>query len=255
MQRNSIFNMWRYGRKIIESLFKRRTERTPVRAELASRSEADSDRSDIRVFEAGLSTQQHGDYEQGTRTGAQEAEGLRLIAIAKENGLYIDKSKWDSFGDRKRLPSGESIVYLSDDEKEVVKLRNPFAKSVIKQMHAHDAIYEHLVHNILFPSTRYQFQGISEDAEGVRIVLTQKYISNTFMAPSQEEIDQYLIEGLRLTIEDRYYYGNDYLAVTDVSAEGDNVLTDGENLYFIDPIIKMKRPAQEVLEYYYGLLK
>lgn len=246
--------MWKYGRKVVNALFKRRTECTPVRAELASRSEADSDRSDIRVFEAGLSAQQHGDYEQSTRTSAQEKEGFRLITIAKEQGLFIEKSKWNEFGDRKRLPSGESIVYLSADGKDVIKLRNPFAKSVVKQMHAHDAIYEHLVHNILFPTTRYLFKGISEDSEGVRVVLSQKYISDTFMAPTQDVIDRYLIDGLGLRLEDRYYYGNDYVAITDVSADGDNVLTDGDNLYFIDPIIKMKRPAVEVLDFYYSVL-
>lgn len=247
--------MWKYGRKIIESIFKRRPERIPVCAELASRSEADSDRSDIGVFEIGLSTQQYGDYEQGTRVDAQEKEGLRLITISKEQGLYIDKSRWDGYGDRKRLPSGESIVYLSEEGKDVIKIRNPFAKSVVKTMHAQDAIYEHLVHNVLFPTTRYLFKGISEDAEGVRIVLSQKYIPDTFISPTQDVIDNYLIEGLGLTIENRYFYGNDYVAVTDVSADGDNVLTDGKNLYFIDPIIKLKRPAKEVLEYYYGQLK
>lgn len=36
---------------------------------------------------------------------------------------------------------------------------------------------------------------------------------------------------------------------------GDNVLYDGEKLYFIDPIIKLKRPAKEVLNYYYAQLK
>jgi hypothetical protein len=115
--------MWKYGRKVIDALFKRRTERTPVRAELERRSEADSSRSDIRVFEVGLSAERHGDYEQGTRNAAQTAEGARLIAIAK------------------------------------------------------------------------------------------------------------------------------------VSADGDNVLTDGERLYFIDPIIKLKASAVDVLNYYYGVLK
>ena len=54
--------------------------------------------------------------------------------------------------------------------------------------------------------------------------------------------------------EDRYYYANDYLAITDVSADGDNVLMDGDTLYFINPIIKMKKPAPEVLDYYYKQL-
>ena len=98
------------------------------------------------------------------------------------------------------------------------------------------------------------------------VTVTVEYYNNTYhgaafddiatiLQRAQDVIDNYLIEGLGLTIENRYFYGNDYVAVTDVSADGDNVLTDGKNLYFIDPIIKLKRPAIEVLEYYYGQLK
>ena len=247
--------MTKNGHNFIRSIFRRRTERTPVCAELASRSEADSDRSDIRMFEVGLSAKQSGDYEQSTGNAAQEAESSRLIAIAKDNGLFVEKSEWENLGDRKRLPSGESIVYLSPDGQEVIKLRNPFAKSAIKQMHASDAIYEHLIHNILFPNTRYRFKGISEDIGGVRIVLSQRYISDVFTIPTQDEIDRYLVEGLGFEKESRYFYGNEWIAITDVFADGDNVLADGENLYFIDPIIKFKKPAHEVLEHYYKLLK
>lgn len=246
--------MANYGHRIIETLFKRRTERPAISAEFANRSKTDSDRSDIGVFEVGLSAEQYGNYEQSTGIAAQETEGERLIAIAKEHGFFIDKSRWDGFGERKRLPSGESIVYLSDDCKMVIKLRSPFSKSVIKQLHAEDAIYEHIIHNILFPATRYQFIGVTQDTVGVRIVLAQKYIADIFTIPSQEHIDRYLIEGLGLTPENRYFYGNDYVAVTDVSAYSDNVLSDGEKLYFIDPIIRFKKPALEVLNYYYKML-
>ena len=85
--------------------------------------------------------------------------------------------------------------------------------------------------------------------------MSQKYISDIFTIPTQKEIDRYLIEGLGLKKVDRYFYGNDLVAVTDVFAEGDNVLADGGKLYFIDPIIKFKKPASEVLEYYYKKLK
>ena len=247
--------MKKYGKKIIETLFTRRTECATICPRIASKTEVDSDRSDIRVFEVGISAEQYGDYEQGTRTTIQEAESARLIDIAKRHGLFIDQSQWGAFGDRKRLPSGESIVYLSEDGKTVTKLRNPFAKSTIKRMHAQDAIYEHLIHNILFPATRYQFKGISQDASGVRIVLTQKYISDIYSTPKQKEIDQYLVTGLGLTVENRYYYGNDYIAITDVFADSDNVLADGGNLLFIDPIIQFKKPAPIVIEYYYKRLQ
>ena len=246
--------MWNYGRKIIEYIFKKRRECIDICAELESRSEAYRDRSDIRVFEIGLSSEQYGDYEQGTGNAAYENESARIISIAKENGLYITKSQIEALGDRKRLPSGESIVYFDEKNSLVYKVRNPFAKSNLKRLHAQDVIYEHLVHNILFPNTRYILHGVGDENGEMRLVLSQPYISDKYPLPSMKRIEFYLQNGLGLMKENRYYYGNEWLAVTDVSNEGDNVLADEDNLYFIDPIILLKRPAIEVLTHYYGLL-
>ena len=160
--------MWNYGRKIIEYIFKKRRECIDICAELESRSEAYRDRSDIRVFEIGLSSEQYGDYEQGTGNAAYENESARIISIAKENGLYITKSQIEALGDRKRLPSGESIVYFDEKNSLVYKVRNPFAKSNLKRLHAQDVIYEHLVHNILFPNTRYILHGVGDENGEVR---------------------------------------------------------------------------------------
>ena len=181
-----------YGRKIIDYIFKRWEERPAICYEPERKVQADSDRSDIRVFEAPLSAEQYGDYEQGTGTAAQEKESRRLIDIAKSEGLFIPKRDWQKFGDRKRLPSGESIVYLNEQETVITKIRNPFAKAIIKSLHAQDAIYEHLIHNILFPSTHYSFIGISEDIDGVRIIVQQKYITDQYQTPTQRKIDNYL---------------------------------------------------------------
>ena len=53
--------------------------------------QADSDRSDIRVFETGISPQRHGNIRQSSRA-AEEEECNRLISIAKENNLYYSGS-------------------------------------------------------------------------------------------------------------------------------------------------------------------
>ncbi len=255
MHDGSTKKMWNHGRKIIDFIFKRRAIGKPVCVEFETRIQADCDRSDIGMFEIGLSSQQYGNHQQGKRVATQETESTRLISIAKKNNLFIEKSEWGKYGDRKRLPSGESIVFLNNEETTITKIRNPFAKAAIKNLHVEDVIYEHLIHNILFPDTKYTFIGISEDLNEVRIVLQQKYISDRFMASPQKEIDSFLQQGLGLHIENRYYYANDYIAITDVSADGDNVLFDGEKLYFIDPIIKFKQPAQKVLEYYHKMLR
>ena len=77
-----------YGRKNIDYIFKRWAERAAICYEPERKVQADSDRSDIRMFETRLSPQRHGDYWQGKRT-AEEEECLRLIKIAKEQGFKL----------------------------------------------------------------------------------------------------------------------------------------------------------------------
>lgn len=157
------------------------------------------------------------------------------------------------FGDRRRAATGESTVFVNSSRHTVVKVRNPFAKAPLKHLRAADVIYEHLVHNILFPNARYTFVGIGEENGEVRVILSQQYIPNVFRKPLQTDIERYLAETLCLAPEDRYFFSNDYVAVTDVSATGDNVLYTDNTLYFIDPLIRLKRPALDVLAYYYKL--
>ena len=81
-----------------------------VDTDAARRLAAVSDRSDIRVFEEGHSAhrEQHIDDSQRYR---REAEGERLVAIAKANGLFIPREKIKSFGERVSKQSRESEVY------------------------------------------------------------------------------------------------------------------------------------------------
>ena len=77
-----------YGRKIIDYIFGKRSDCPAIHYECERKIQADSDRSDIRVFETGLSTQQYGDNRQSTRT-AEKEECLRLIKIAKEQDFKL----------------------------------------------------------------------------------------------------------------------------------------------------------------------
>ena len=145
--------MKNYGRKIINYIFKKRTECPTICYEPERKVQADCDRSDIRMFETGISSQQYGDNRQSSRN-AENEESIRLIRIAKEHGLYIDKCDWDKFGDRRMIPTGESIVFLSEDGKTFTKMKSPFAKAPIKNIMPEDIIYEHLIHNILGSSDK-----------------------------------------------------------------------------------------------------
>ena len=51
----------------------------------------------------------------------------------------------------------------------------------------------------------------------------------------------------------RYFFGDGVVSVTDVGAHGDNVLLgDDGKVYFIDPLIRLGRTAEEVIEWLTG---
>ena len=53
-----------------------------------------------------------------------------------------------------------------------------------------------------------------------------------FRVPTPKMIDDYLRNVLGLTKADKYFYGNEYLAITDISNLSDNVLCDEMGSYF-----------------------
>ena len=222
--------------------------RVDIRGKSSRGAATHSDRSDIRVFEDGVSHQPAGDYGHGSRVAEQE-ESRRLITVAKANGLYFPSQTWNDFGDQRVKPSGESLIFVNEAMGLVFKVRDPFAKSPIKRIAPQDIILEHLVHNLLFPATRYNFVGIGECRGEVRIILSQKYVSG-WTRPQQGAIDSHL-STIGLIKEDNYYYGNEYLAVTDVASGSDNVLSDEDgSLCFIDPLIRFRKPAAYILDNY-----
>ncbi len=202
------------------------------------------DRGNIRVLGEGLGTSYNAhsiDSERDRRT----AESERLVKVAKENDLYISLADTKNYGRKNLKKTGESVVYINEEQNKVYKVKNPFAKAALKNgVQPEDVIYEHQVHNLLFPETAYALERISEEYGDVRLVLSQSYVQSEGQ-PSQVQIAEALAER-GLYPEDNYTFGNEFVSVTDV--EGDNVLLgeDGE-LYFIDPIIRFKKPVDEVI--------
>ena len=64
--------MENYGRKIIDYIFGKRSNSSAVSYEREQKIQANSDRSDIRVFETGISPQRHGNIRQSSRTAKEE---------------------------------------------------------------------------------------------------------------------------------------------------------------------------------------
>ena len=216
----------------------------------AAREQVGIDLGRIRMLAEEVSAELVRTVQHGAGVSVSEMSAA-LVASAKKCGLFIPPSDRVGFGDLKRRRSGESEVYAGPDYGVLVKFKDPLAKQALKRTASGDWLYEHVIHNILFPEARYEFLGVSESAGAVRIVLRQPSV-NALFRPTDGRIAADM-RALGLRPEERYFFGNDVLAVTDVSAASDNVLqgNDGKT-YYIDPLIRLKRPAREVIEWLVG---
>lgn len=204
-----------------------------------------SNRGNLRVFEEGLDTSYRSYSDDSERT-RRTTESERLVNAAKQHGMFIPAEVTKTLADKVAKRTGESVVYIDKEAGKVTKVKDPYAKSAMKNgVQPEDAAFEHLVHNLLFPETEYTFEGISEEMGDVRIVLSQNYIP-TYGQPTTEQIAEALA-ARGLFPEDNYSFGNELVSVTDV--EGDNVLLGEDGtVYFIDPIIRFKKPLREIIK-------
>lgn len=187
--------------------------------------------------------------ERGRDTGTLPPDPIRqesvaLIAAAKRSGCFVDVAKVP--GTRYTIRTGESEVRLVQKEQVYYKIKDPFAKSHLKKHPPEYVLFEHVVHNILFPDCRLEFLGVAENLHEARLVFRQNAI-RADVRPDDNQISEYLCR-LGLRPEGRYAFGNEYVFVTDVGQDGDNVLLDDNGqLRFIDPILGFKQPLLQKL--------
>lgn len=216
----------------------------------ATREQAMADLRRIGMLEAALAAEPLRASEHGEGASLREAHA-RLIRAAKASGDFIPADRLAFYGERKRRPSSESEVYFDPERNLYAKVKDPAAKAYIKRTTPDDWPYEHIIHNIFFPASRYEFQGVSERLGEARIVLTQRAIDAETRASDSLVAATLAEKGFFL--EDRFFFGNDLVAVTDVGQGGDNALVaDDGSIAFIDPLIRLKRPAREILRVLLG---
>ena len=201
----------------------------------------------VRMLAAKVSAQSSGNTDCSPRDQVRD-----LIAAAKTIGLFVPTERIESFGDVVSKRTGESSVIWNHNENAFYKIKNPNAKRPIKHTSETDWPYEHIIHNIIFPECAYEFVGVTDEFGELRVVLKQIAVS-TETSPTREQVIQSLAErGLHW--EDRYFFGDGIVSVTDVGEHGDNVLLgDDGKVYFIDPLIRLHHPATETIQLLTGV--
>lgn len=219
-------------------------ERRVLHQVYAAVERAISDFRGIRMLETACADERSRNFGAVPSDQVREESSI-LIAAAKRVGCFVNAK--DVPGTKYTIRSGESEVRLVQKDRVYFKIKNPFAKSHLKKHPERFALYEHIIHNILFPECVLDFIGVSEDFHEVRLVYRQNAVRSVDR-PDDQTISQYL-EMFGLHPAERYCFGNDYLFVTDIGQDSDNVLQDADgNLFFIDPIIGFRKPLCELLD-------
>lgn len=188
--------------------------------------------------------------ERGRDPGEMSADQVRqeshaLLVAAKKTGCFLEAASIP--GTRYTIQTGESEVHLDQREQIYYKIKNPFAKLHLKCHSAKYTLFEHCIHNIVFPDCRLDFLGVTDDCHEARLVFSQKAVRSD-ARPDSRQIAK-VLRGIGLVPEERYRFGNGWLFVTDVEQDGDNVLLDDDgNLRFIDPIIGLKEQMITLLD-------
>jgi hypothetical protein len=164
----------------------------------------------------------------GTTT-CKSVQLVRLKKWAQEQGCWFDdRSQFGDFFDR----GSENEVYLSPDQKEIIKL-NDFRYSDDNLTSFFDRIK---AHNRYFPDCRYVMMGFSENQDGkICAVLVQPFIADARLATKEEIHDEFLRLGF-YPEDNGEYYTNGQHDIFD-AVDGNVLIDDEGNMFFIDTII------------------
>lgn len=206
-------------------------------------------RWDTLVYEEGLWSDDAGDQQRSQKPSFRE-EFARLIDVAKQVGDYIPSTVWETFGERVKIPTAESIVFTDEKNGRVVKFKDPYVIGFKEDSHL-EILYNHHIHNRFFGNASYRFLGVSQDPDNgdVRFVLEQPFI-NSKVSPTDEEIGKWFEERGFHQTDDKFFYTDGYVSFFDVRSNDNCVKDSNGNLCFIDPMIKCDRPVKEVIDHY-----
>ena len=162
-------------------------------------------------------------------TACKSVQLVRLKQWAQEQGCwYSNLSLFGDFFDR----GSENEVYLSPDQKEIIKL-NDFRYSDDNLTSFFERIK---AHNKYFPDCAYRMTGFAENRDSmVCAVLIQPFIADARLATKEEIRDEFIRLGFHAE-DNGDYYTNGLHDIFD-AVDGNVLIDDEKNMFFIDTII------------------
>jgi len=152
-----------------------------------------------------------------------------LESYIKKNNLFFNDLRFSIYLDE----GAEQKVFFDDEKSKVIKLND-----AIFYVNWSQYFESLLVHNILFPETKYELLGFVKINEILYSAISQDYIQPT-VKTNIEFVKEYMISK-GFTIKKRNDYVHSELGIIIEDLHEENVLVKDDTLFFIDTVIYLK---------------
>ncbi len=152
-----------------------------------------------------------------------------LEAHIKKNDLFFNDLRFSIYLDE----GAEQKVFFNDVESKVIKLND-----AIFYVNWSQYFESLLVHNILFPETKYELLGFVKINDILYSAISQDYVEPTTKT-NIEFVREYMIsKGFTIKKRNDYIHAELGIIIEDLHEE--NVLVKDNTLFFIDTVIYLK---------------
>jgi hypothetical protein len=158
----------------------------------------------------------------------------KLEEFCSNHGLWTGQLPSDQFFLKR---GGEARVYLHEDGRHVIKLNDAIYYATWLEF-----LNSILLHNLIFPNTRYELIGFAKEDETLIGVLKQPYIISDALVDLNDVRAFLEFNGFSNTRRHDYEHKQLGLILEDMHDE--NVLVNSETLFFIDTVFYTVTPTQ-----------
>lgn len=159
----------------------------------------------------------------------KDKEAILLATYIERNDLYFDDLRFSVYLDE----GAEQKVFFYNEKSKVVKLND-----AIFYVNWSQYFESLIVHNILFPETKYELLGFVKVNEILYSAISQDYIESTEKTKLDQVRSYMSAKGFTIKKKNDYVHSDLGIIIEDLHEE--NVLIKDDTLFFIDTVIYLK---------------
>jgi hypothetical protein len=159
----------------------------------------------------------------------KNTEAKMLSLYIETNNLFFNELRFSIYLDE----GAEQKVFFNDEKSKVIKLND--AIFYVNWTQYFESL---IVHNILYPETKYELLGFVKINEILYSAISQDYIEPTEKTNIEQVREYMMSKGFTIKKKNDYVHADLGMIIEDLHEE--NVLVKDGTLFFIDTVIYLK---------------